>query len=53
MGTYGKEFSKKTNHLNDNDSHYNIGLLLNIDWFKPFDHTEYKVSTLMMSPAKK
>ena len=45
-----RNFQKKKPSFNaDNDSHYNIGLLLNIDWFKPFDHTEYKVSTLMMS----
>lgn len=27
----------------------NIGLLLNIDWFKPFARSEYKVSAIMMS----
>lgn len=27
----------------------NIGLLINIDWFKPFKRSEYKVSAIMMS----
>ena len=27
----------------------NIGLLLNIDWFKPFKRSEYKVSAIMIS----
>ena len=27
----------------------NIGLLLNVDWFKPFKHSEYKVSAIMMT----
>ena len=40
---------KKTKTLfNDKGSH-NIGLLLNVDWFKPFDRSEYKVSALMTS----
>ena len=26
----------------------NIGLLLNVDWFKPFKRSEYKVSAIMM-----
>ena len=34
--------------FNDKGSH-NIGLLLKVDWFKPFDRSEYKVSALMMS----
>ena len=47
MGTYGRSFQKKP-LFNDKGSH-NIGLLLNVDWFKPFDRSEYKVSALMMS----
>ena len=39
---------KKKPLFNDKGSH-NIGLLLNVDWFKPFDRSEYKVSALMMS----
>ncbi|KAL5470788.1 hypothetical protein EMCRGX_G028807 [Ephydatia muelleri] len=27
----------------------NIGLLLNVDWFKPFKRSEYKVSAIMMT----
>ena len=27
----------------------NIGLLLNVDWFKPFKHSQYKVSAIMMT----
>ena len=27
----------------------NVGLLLNVDWFKPFKCSEYKVSAIMMT----
>ena len=27
----------------------NIGLMLNVDWFKPFKRSEYKVAALMMT----
>ena len=27
----------------------NIASLLNVDWFKPFKHSEYKVSAIMMT----
>ena len=46
-GNIWKEFSK--NPLFNNKGSHNIGLLLNVDWFKPFDRSEYKVSALMMS----
>ena len=39
-------FKKKT-LFSDKGSH-NIGLILNVNYFKPFDRTEYKVSALMM-----
>ena len=46
-GNIWKEFSK--NPLFNDKGSNNIGLLLNVDWFKPFDRSEYKVSALMMS----
>ena len=46
-GNIRKEFSK--NPLFNDKGSNNIGLLLNVDWFKPFDRSEYKVSALMMS----
>ena len=27
----------------------NVALLLNVDWFKPFKRSEYKVSAIMMT----
>ena len=47
-GKVWKEFSKTNPTFNDNDA-LSIGLLLNVDWFKPFDRSEYKVSALLMS----
>ena len=47
-GKVWKEFSKTNPSFNDDDA-LSIGLLLNIDWFKLFDRSEYKVSVLMMS----
>ena len=47
-GKVWKEFSKTNPSFNDKDA-LSIGLLLNVDWFKPFDQSEYKVSALMMS----
>ena len=47
-GNVWKEFSKTNPSFNDKDA-LSIGLLLNVDWFKPFDRSEYKVSALMMS----
>ena len=47
-GKVWKEFSKTNPSFNDDDA-LSIGLLLNIDWFKLFDRSEYKVSALMMS----
>ena len=47
-GKVWKEFSKTNPSFNDKDA-LSIGLLLNVDWFKPFDRSEYKVSALMMS----
>ena len=42
-------------HLNDSTGKpllsetYNFALLLGVDWFKPFKHSEYKVGRIMMS----
>lgn len=50
-GKLWKEF--QTNPLNPSESllsnSNNISLLLNVDWFKPFKRSEYKVSAIMMT----
>lgn len=50
-GNIWKDF--QTNPLNPSEpllsNPNNIGLLLNVDWFKPFKRSEYKVSAIMMS----
>ncbi len=31
------------------DSIYNVGLMMNADWFKPFKRSEYKVAAIMLT----
>lgn len=44
-GHIWKEFSNS----NFFDSKYNLGLMLNVDWFRPFKRSQYKVAALMLS----
>ena len=30
-------------------SHYNVGLMLNVDWFSPFKRSQYKVAAIMFT----
>ena len=30
-------------------SSYNLGLMMNVDWFKPFKRSEYKVAGIMLT----
>ena len=27
---------------------YNLGLILNVDWFKPYEHTQYSISVIRL-----
>ncbi|SMN01565.1 hypothetical protein SPONL_2133 [uncultured Candidatus Thioglobus sp.] len=44
-GRIWKEFSQQGFF----SSKYNLGLMLNVDWFKPFKRSEYKVAALMVT----
>ena len=40
---------KKFSADNFFSSKFNIGLMLNVDWFHPFKHSEYKVAALILT----
>ena len=44
-GQIWREFSD----ANFFDCKYNIGLMLNVDWFRPFKQSEYKVAGIMLT----
>ena len=44
-GQIWREFSD----ANFFDCKYNIGLMLNVDWFRPFKRSEYKVAGIMLT----
>lgn len=44
-GDIWKGFSSK----NFFSSKYNLGLMLNVDWFRPFKRSEYKVAAIMLT----
>ena len=44
-GEIWKEFAK-SNYF---DSKYNLALMLNVDWFRPFKRSNYKVAAIMLT----
>jgi len=47
MERYGKSFSMLVG--NQFLQHLNLGLMLNIDWFNPFKHTQCSVGVMYVS----
>ena len=44
----GRVWKKFSDQGYFSDKH-NLGLMLNVDWFKPFERSEYKVAAIMLS----